>query len=81
VKNSVRVEVKNGGRGPVLLGDAVASRTRPRDACVGAGPQMLLKAGETLVDVRPGLLSPSMQVWAAAFTGPKECRWTEIHRR
>lgn len=81
VKSSVRVEVKNGGSGPVLLGDAVAARTRPKDACVGAGPQVLLKAGETLVDVRPGLLSPSMQVWAAAFTGPKQCKWVEIHRR
>jgi hypothetical protein len=81
VKSSVRVEVKNGGDGPVLLGDAVAARSRPKDACVGAGPQVLLKAGETLVDARPGLLSPSMQVWAAVFTGPKQCRWIEIHRR
>jgi hypothetical protein len=81
VKSSVRVEVKNGGTAPVLLGDAVAARTRPKDACVGAGPQVLLQPGETLVDVRPGLLSPSMQVWAAAFTGPKQCKWIEIHRR
>jgi hypothetical protein len=80
VKSSVRVEVKNGGEGPVLLGDAVAARNRPKDACLGAGPQVLLKAGETLVDVRPGLLSPSMQVWAAAFSGPKACRWMEIAR-
>lgn len=81
VKGNVRVEVKNGGTGPLLLGDAVAARTRPKDACVGAGPQVLLQPGETLVDVRPGLLSPSMQVWAAAFTGPKACRWVEIARR
>lgn len=81
VKSSVRVEVRNGGGGPVLLGDAVAARNRPKDACVGAGPQALLKAGETLVDVRPGLLSPSMQVWAAVFTGPKACRWVEVQRK
>jgi len=81
VKGNVRVEVKNGGTGPLLLGDAVAARTRPKDACVGAGPQVLLQPGETLVDVRPGLLSPSMQVWAAAFTGPKACKWVEISRK
>lgn len=81
VKSSVRVEVKNGGNGPVLLGDAVAARTRPKDACLGAGPQVLLKPGETLVDTRPGLLSPSMQVWAAVFTGPKTCRWVVVQRK
>ena len=80
VKSSVRVEVKNGGEGPVLFGDAVAARSRPKDACLGAGPQILLKAGETLVDVRPGLLSPSMKVWVAAFTGPRQCKWLEIAR-
>ena len=81
VKNSVRVELKNGGDGPVLLGDAVAARSRPKDDCVGNGPQVLLQPGETLADLRPGLLSKSMQVWAAAFTGPKQCRWVEVHRR
>ena len=81
VRNSVRVEVKNGGSEPVLLGDAVAARSRPKDDCVGNGPQALLQPGETLVDTRPGLLSKSMQVWAAAFTGPKHCRWVEVHRR
>ncbi|HEY6910772.1 MAG TPA: hypothetical protein VI356_15440 [Myxococcales bacterium] len=81
VRGNVRVEVKNGGNEPVLLGDAVAARTRPKDTCVGGGPQVLLKPGETLVDVRPGLLSPSMQVWAAAFTGPNQCRWVEVQRK
>lgn len=81
VKNSVRVEVRNAGSGPVLLGDAVAARTQPKDSCVGNGPQVLLQPGESLSDTRPGLLSPSMQVWAAAFTGPKQCRWVELQRR
>jgi len=81
VKNSVRVEVKNGGSEPVLLGDAVAARSRPKDDCVGNGPQVLLQPGESLQDTRPGLLSKSMQVWAAAFTGPRACRWVEVRRR
>jgi hypothetical protein len=81
VKNNVRVELRNGGQGPILLGDAVAARNRPGDSCVGAGPQVLLQPGETLVDTRPGLLSKSMQVWAAAFTGPKSCKWVEVRRR
>jgi hypothetical protein len=80
VKSNVRVELKNGGSGPILIGDAVAARNRPDDSCVGAGPQVLLQPGETLVDIRPGLLSKSMQVWAAAFTGPKQCRWVEVRR-
>ena len=81
VKNNVRVEVRNGGQGAILLGDAIAARNRPDDSCVGAGPQVLLQPGETLVDIRPGLLSKSMQVWAAAFSGPKSCKWVEVKRR
>jgi hypothetical protein len=81
VGNSVKVEVKNAGTAPVLLGDAVAARTQPKDSCVGNGPEALLQPGETLVDTRPGLLSPSMHVWAAAFTGPKHCKWVEISRK
>jgi len=81
VKNSVRVQLKNGGSAPVLIGDAVAARNRPQDACVGNGPQVLLQPGETLVDTRPGLLSKSMVVWAAAFSGPKQCRWVQVARR
>ena len=80
MKNDVRVSLRNGGSSPVLLGDAVAARNQPRDSCVGAGPQILLQSGETLVDTRPGLLSKSMQVWIAAFTGPKSCRWIEVKR-
>ena len=81
VKNNVRVELRNGGQAPLLVGDAVAARNRPDDSCVGAGPQVLLQPGETLVDTRPGLLSKSMQVWAASFTGPKACKWVEVRRR
>jgi len=81
VKNAVRSEVKNGGSGPALLGDAIAARHRPDDPCQGNGPQVLLQPGETLVDVRPGLLSKSMQVWVAAFSGPKSCKWVEVKRR
>jgi hypothetical protein len=81
VKNDARVEVRNGGAAPVLLGDAVDARSKPDESCVGSGPQVFLKAGETLVDVRPGLVSKSMKVWAAAFTGPKQCRWVEVQRR
>jgi hypothetical protein len=80
-KNNVRVELRNGGQGPILVGDAIAARNRPDDSCVGAGPQLLLQPGETLVDIRPGLLSKSMKVYAAAFTGPKKCRWVEVQRR
>jgi hypothetical protein len=80
MKNDVRVSLRNGGSSPVLLGDAVAARNKPRDSCVGAGPQILLQSGETLVDTRPGLLSKSMQVWIAAFTGPKSCKWIEVKR-
>jgi len=81
VKNNVRVELRNGGSGPILIGDALAARNRPGDTCVGAGPQVLLQPGETLVDTRPGLLSKSMQVWVAAFIGPRSCKWVEVRRR
>jgi hypothetical protein len=78
VKNSVRLEVKNRGDAPVLLGDAAAARGKPQDACRGAGPTVALAPGETLVDTRPGLLSPSMKAWVAVFTDEKSCRWTEV---
>jgi hypothetical protein len=81
VKSDARAEVRNGGAAPVLLGDAIAARNKPDESCVGSGPQFLLQPGETLIDVRPGLVSKSMVVWAAAFTGPKQCRWVEVRRR
>jgi hypothetical protein len=81
VKNDARVEVKNGGPAPVLLGDAVAARNKPDDSCAGSGPQVLLEQGETLVDLRPGLISKSMRIWAATFTGPKQCHWVGLRRR
>src|SRR5207302_2064652 len=80
VKKNVRVELTNKSERPVLIGDAVANRAVPKDECVGPGPAAVLQPGETLVDQRPGLLSPSMQVWASAFTAEKTCRWIEVHR-
>jgi hypothetical protein len=80
IKDKVRVEVTNKGDKPVLLGDAAAARNRPRDACLGPGPAAVVQPGETLVDVRPGLLSKSMQVWVAVFTSPKNCKWVEVRR-
>ena len=81
VKKSVRVEVTNKGQKPVLLGDAVALRGKPKDDCVGPGPAAVLQPGETLVDTRPGLLSPSMKIWVATFTGEKSCRCVEVPRQ
>jgi hypothetical protein len=80
VKDKVRVEITNKGDKPVLLGDAAAARNRPRDACLGPGPATVLQPGETLADVRPGVLSKSMQVWAAVFSSPKNCKWVEVRR-
>ncbi len=80
IKNSVRVEVTNKGDKPVMLGDSVAARNRPRDACLGPGPAAVLAPGETLVDQRPGLLSKSMQVWVAEFSDEKTCAWREVQR-
>jgi hypothetical protein len=78
VKSSVRVEVKNRGGAAVLIGDAATARGKPKDSCVGNGPTVALGPGETLVDIRPGLLSPSMKAWVAVFTGEKTCRWVEV---
>lgn len=77
VGKSVKVELTNEGPEPVLVGDAVAARSKPSDNCAGAGPTALLLAGETLTDVRPGLLSKSMQVWAAVFKDLKRCAWVK----
>ncbi len=81
VKNRVRVEVTNKSDKPLLLGDATALRGKPKDACLGPGPAAMVAPGETLVDIRPGLLSPSMNVWIAVFTAEKECRWVEVARK
>ena len=80
VKNSVRVEVTNKSQKPVLLGDSVALRGHPKDECVGPGPAAVIQPGETLVDQRPGLLSPSMNVWVSVFTSEKACKWVEVRR-
>jgi hypothetical protein len=81
VKSSVRVEVKNLGDAPLLIGDAAAARGKPKDSCVGNGPTAAVAPGETLVDIRPGLLSPSMKAFVAVFTGEKDCRWVEVAAR
>jgi len=81
MKNSVRVEVTNHSDEPVLLGDSVASRGKPRDDCLGPGPAAVLQPGETLVDIRPGLLSNSMNVWVSEFSDEKTCKWVEVRRK
>ena len=80
LKSSVRVEVTNKGDKPVLLGDSVAARSKPRDECMGPGPAAVLQPGETLVDIRPGLLSKSMSVWVSEFSDEKTCKWREVQR-
>jgi hypothetical protein len=80
VKSSVKVEVTNKAEKPLVVGDAVTLRGKPRDDCVGPGPAAVLSPGETLVDVRPGLLSPSMKVFVSVFTGEKDCKWIEVRR-
>jgi hypothetical protein len=79
-KNGVKVQLKNEGPDAVLVGDAIAARGKPTDSCVGNGATVALQPGETLVDVRPGLVSKSMKVYAAVFTGDKECKWVEVKR-
>jgi len=81
VKGNVRSVVTNGSSHPVLLGDAIAARNKPRDDCRGPGPVAVLQKGESLLDIRPGLLSPSMQVWVAAFTGRRQCTWVKAATR
>jgi hypothetical protein len=81
VKDNVRSVVTSNASHPVLLGDAIAARNKPTDDCRGPGPSAVLQKGESLLDVRPGLLSPSMQVWVAAFTGPKQCSWVKAATR
>ena len=79
-KKGVRVEVTNKSEKPVMLGDSVAARGKPKDDCVGPGPAAVLQPGETLVDVRPGLLSKSMAVWVSEFSDEKTCKWVEVKR-
>jgi hypothetical protein len=81
MKGNVRAVVTSNASHPVLLGDAIAARNRPRDDCRGPGPATVLQKGESLLDVRPGLLSPSMQVWVAAFTGGRQCTWVKAATR
>ena len=78
---SVRVELTNRSERPLLVGDATALRGKPRDDCVGPGPAAVLQPGETLVDQRPGIVSPSMKVFVSVFTGEKRCKWVEVARR
>jgi len=81
VKGNVRSVVTSNASHPVLLGDAIAARNKPRDDCRGPGPVAVLQKGESLLDIRPGLLSPSMQVWVAAFTGARQCAWVKAATR
>ena len=81
VKDNVRAVVTSSATHPVLVGDAIAARNKPKDSCVGPGPVAVLQPGESLVDVRPGLLSKSMVVWVASFTGPKRCTWIKVATR
>jgi hypothetical protein len=78
VKNSVRSEVGNPTGHLVLVGDAAAARNKPQDAC--GSPVAVLAPNETFVDVRPGLLSKSMDVWLAVFADPKHCKWVGVRR-
>ena len=77
---SVKVVVTNEGPDPLLVGDAVAARDKPKDGCLGSGPTAVLQASEALVDTRPGLLSKSMVVWAAVFKDLKHCDWVKAGR-
>ena len=77
---NARVELTNTSERPVLVGDATALRNKPKDNCVGPGPAAVLQPGETLVDLRPGIVSPSMKVFVAVFTGEKTCKWVEVQR-
>jgi hypothetical protein len=45
------------------------------------GPAAVLQPGETLLDQRPGILSPSMKVFVSVFTGERNCRWIEVARK
>ena len=80
-KKGVRVEVTNRSERPLLVGDATALRGKPKDNCLGPGPAAVLQPGETLIDVRPGIVSPSMQVFVSVFTGEKQCKWVGIARK
>ncbi len=77
VKNDVRSVVTSHASHPVLVGDAIAGLGKPKDGCRGPGPSAVLQKGESLLDVRPGLLSPSMKVWVAVFRGQKRCSWVQ----
>ena len=81
VKSSARVEVTNRSERPLLVGDATVLHGKPKDDCVGPGPAAVLQPGETLVDVRPGIVSPSMHVFVSVFTGEKQCKWVEVARK
>ena len=81
VKDRVRAVVTSKAAHPLLVGDAVAARNKPKDSCVGPGPVAVLQPGDSFVDVRPGLLSKSMVVWLASFTGPRRCTWVKVATR
>jgi hypothetical protein len=81
VKDRVRAVVTSRAEHPVLLGDAIAARSKPKEGCAGPGPVAVLQRGESLVDVREGLLSKSMDVWVAAFSAQRRCTWVKATTR
>ncbi|HWE22404.1 MAG TPA: hypothetical protein VG496_00565 [Myxococcales bacterium] len=81
-EDRVRAVVTSNAAHPVLLGDVVVKLGKaPTDACSGAGPTIALQRGESLVDVRPGLVSPSMVAWVALFRDAKRCSWVQAATR
>jgi hypothetical protein len=81
VKGRVRSVVTSNSDHPVLLGDVIAKINKPPDACSATGASVILQRGESLVDIREGLLSPSMAAWVAAFSDAKHCTWVKAATR
>jgi hypothetical protein len=81
VKGRVRSVVTNNSDHPVLLGDVIAKIAKPTDSCSSGGATVILQRSESLVDVREGLLSPSMSAWVAAFRDAKHCTWIKAPTR
>jgi hypothetical protein len=81
VKGRVRSVVTNNSDHPVLFGDVIAKIARPTDSCTSGGASMIVQRGESLVDLREGLLSPSMSAWVATFRDAKHCTWVKATTR
>jgi hypothetical protein len=81
VKGRIRSVVTSTAEHPVLLGDVVVKIAKPTDACSGPGATAVLQRGESLVDLRDGLLSPSMSAWVAVFRDARHCTWVKAATR